>query len=59
MNKMSSILDLLKDSCGVEIDGINSPYLYIGMWRTIFPWHLEDMDLYSINYLHTGSPKTW
>lgn len=34
-------------------------YLYFGAWRSVFAYHTEDYDLYSVNYLHTGAPKTW
>uniref|UniRef100_A0A8C9QW48 [histone H3]-trimethyl-L-lysine(9) demethylase n=1 Tax=Scleropages formosus TaxID=113540 RepID=A0A8C9QW48_SCLFO len=56
---LNSILDLIEEDCGVSIQGVNTPYLYFGMWKTSFSWHTEDMDLYSINYLHFGEPKSW
>ncbi|XP_031315249.2 lysine-specific demethylase 4D [Camelus dromedarius] len=59
LGHLGTIQDLLEQECGVVIEGVNSPYLYFGMWKTAFAWHTEDMDLYSINFLHFGEPKTW
>lgn len=59
INKLGSILDDLKDECKLTIEGVNTAYLYFGMWKASFAWHTEDMDLYSINYLHFGKPKSW
>jgi len=50
---------LLTEVMEEQIPGVNLPYLYFGMWKATFSWHVEDMDLYSVNYLHYGAPKTW
>lgn len=55
LNKLPNILDVL----GSKVPGVNTAYLYLGMWKATFAWHLEDVDLYSINYLHFGAPKQW
>ncbi|XP_005110555.1 uncharacterized protein LOC101863626 isoform X3 [Aplysia californica] len=59
INRLGTILDHVKDDYGIKIEGVVTAYLYFGMWKTTFAWHTEDMDLYSINYLHFGAPKSW
>lgn len=43
----------------LKIPGISTPYLYFSSPFTFSPWHSEDINLYSINYLHYGDCKTW
>ncbi|KAM9384784.1 lysine-specific demethylase 4A [Pholidichthys leucotaenia] len=59
IGRLNTILDMVAEDGGVHIKGVNTPYLYFGMWKSSFAWHTEEMDLYSINYLHYGEPRTW
>lgn len=56
---LESTLSRLLPSSSKGLPGVNTPYLYFGMWRATFAWHVEDMDLFSINYIHFGAPKYW
>ena len=42
-----------------DIPGVTTPMLYIGMLHASFAWHVEDHNLFSINYGHAGAPKVW
>ncbi|GLH15882.1 Probable lysine-specific demethylase 4B [Gryllus bimaculatus] len=53
---LGSILDVGLKICDV---GLNTPRLNFGMFKTSLPWCIKEMDLYSVNYLHFGSPRTW
>ena len=63
LSKLQSCLQLLlmdqEDDKQGGIPGVTTPYLYFGMWASVFCAHTEDMNLLSINYLHAGAPKIW
>lgn len=55
VSKLPNVLDHMDE----KVPGVNQSYLYAGLWKASFTWHLEDQDLYSINYIHFGAPKQW
>ncbi|EFC41618.1 histone demethlylase [Naegleria gruberi] len=59
LNYLDSCLSKVLKRQGSILPGINAPYLYVGSYKSCFAWHCEDLDLYSINYMHIGSPKVW
>jgi jumonji domain-containing protein 2 len=52
-------LDCLLKKCGVKLPGITNPMMYVGMWRSFFPFHTEDVNMFSVNVMHIGAPKFW
>ncbi|KAJ8598798.1 hypothetical protein CTAYLR_008651 [Chrysophaeum taylorii] len=44
---------------GSKLGGVTEPMVYVGAWRALFAWHVEDANLYSINLIHFGAPKSW
>ena len=58
LNEIDSLLNYgLAD--GQCLAGVTESYVYVGSWKSMFCWHKEDMDLYSINYVHDGAKKFW
>ncbi|XP_034250837.1 lysine-specific demethylase 4A-like [Thrips palmi] len=55
MSKLGTVLDLIDE----KYDGVAYPYVYSGTAHSIFPWHIEDASLWSINYLMKGASKLW
>lgn len=39
--------------------GVSCPYLYLGGFHSLFPLHIEDLSLWSFNFLLHGLPKFW
>lgn len=59
LNHLPDLLRVGEAALSSPMSGINTPMLYFGGFRTMFPLHTEDMDLFSINYLHYGLSKQW
>lgn len=55
---MSNLPSLLK-YYPKTILGVTAPYLHLGMWASSLGIHIDEHDLISLNYLHSGAPKIW
>lgn len=56
LNNLPFIRPSLLSNLQEEINGVNVPWLYLGMLFGSFAWHNEDHHLFSINYMHhTGT----
>ncbi len=53
-----NLFSVLSRKCE-EISGVTSPWVYMGMLFASFCWHVEDLFMLSVNYMHLGEPKTW
>ena len=59
LRRLASHPDSLLCHLTSGVPGVSSPWLYVGMVFGAFCWHVEDLWMYSCNYLHRGAPKTW
>lgn len=59
LNKFTEKESLIHGPNVKLMQGIQTPFVYIGSAFTAFGFHIEDGDLYSINYNHYGKPKLW
>jgi histone demethylase JARID1 len=59
LTKLPTVSGSLLQHITESINGVNVPWLYIGMMFASFCWHTEDNYLYSINYSHFGDIKQW
>ena len=54
-------IENLENNCGIpgNYSGISSPWLYVGEAGSMFPFHVEDGNLLSLNFHISGEPKLW
>lgn len=55
LSELGTVLDLYPK----KVDGISNPFLYVGCEYASFAWHIEDVALFSLNFLHYGADCVW
>jgi hypothetical protein len=44
---------------GAAMSGINTPHIMLGQAGSMTGFHGEDLNFFSVNYLHSGASKRW
>lgn len=57
LNKLKDYVRSFTQHNEAEMPGISTPYAYVGSISSVFCWHLEDLNLYSISINIKGKPK--
>ena len=57
LSRLGTMLDEV--IVGKSLETVQTPFLYFGGAYSSFAAHIEDMNLYSINFLHGGAAKVW
>ena len=54
-------IENLEHNTGIpgNYSGISTPWLYVGEAGSLFPFHVEDGNLLSLNFHISGAPKLW
>lgn len=53
------IVETKPDDNKIKVEGIHTPFVYLGSCGSCFPVHIEDSNLSSINVQLEGCPKIW
>lgn len=55
LNELKTFLNLIPN----PMQGVKSSFVYFGSFPSLFPWHCEDFNFFSVSYLHFGESKHW
>ena len=47
------------DELTLGMSGINTPHIMLGQAGSMSGFHVEELNFFSVNYLHSGASKRW
>ncbi len=51
--------DVVHPNKCIKIPGMTTPFIMCGQADSATACHVEDLELFSVNYLHSGAEKHW